>query len=294
MYLIAGATGLVGSTVARGLRERGAAVRALLRGDPARASFEPLARAGVQATSGDLTLPETLEEACAGVTTIVCTATSMPAAGGDALQRVDHAGVLALIEAAERARVRRFVYVSYSGGITFASPFASAKRACEARLQRSSMTTVVLRPSFFMQVWLGPHLGFDAANARARIYGDGTAPVRYVSAFDVAAFATAAAMRRETSNDVVEIGGTRAVTQVEVVQVFERLLGRSFTLDHVPTAALESQYKSEDPLQKTLASLMLAVATGDAVPAALASAERYGVSLTSIEDFAKSAVAASH
>jgi len=43
------------------------------------------------------------------------------------------------------------------------------------------MESVVLRPSIFMEVWLGPHLGFDIANAKARIYGDGTAKVSYVS-----------------------------------------------------------------------------------------------------------------
>jgi len=293
MYLVVGATGLVGGAVARRLRERGVPVRALLRGDPARPAAVELVRAGVQAASGDLALPATLDNACASATAIVCTATSMPAAGGDALQRIDHDGVLALIDAAERARVTRFVYLSYSGGITTDSPLARAKRACEARLLRSSMTAIVLRPSCFMEVWLGPHLGFDAANARARIYGEGTGRVRYVSASDVAAFATAAATS-DSSDDVVEIGGPRAVSQLDVVQVFERLTGRRFTLDYVPGAALAAQHRSDDPLQKTFASLMLAVAAGDAVPAALASAERYGVPLTSIEDFAKSVVQALH
>jgi NADH dehydrogenase len=290
MYLIVGATGLVGGAVTRTLRERGEDVRALLRGDPTRPAAASLARAGVQFVSGDLSEPASLDGACAGVQTVVCTATSMPAAGGDALQRIDLDGVTALIDAAERAHVARFVYLSYSGGITIDSPLARAKRTCEARLSSSAMQTIVLRPTCFMEVWLGPHLGFDAQNARARIYGDGTQGMRYVSALDVAAFAIAAATHLDPLRDVVEIGGPEAVTQLEVVRIFERRMGRSFALEHVPSAALEAQYRSDDPLQKTFASLMLACANGDPVPAALASAERYGVTLTPVETFARRVV----
>jgi len=169
MDLVVGATGLVGGAVTRALRERGGDVRALLRGDSTRQPAGELARSGVELVPGDLADPDSLDPACADVRTIVCTATSMPVAGGDALQKIDHDGVLALIAAAERAQVSRFVYLSYSGGITLDSPLARAKRACEARLLRSTMDAVVLRPSCFMEVWLGPHLGMDAVNARARV-----------------------------------------------------------------------------------------------------------------------------
>jgi uncharacterized protein YbjT (DUF2867 family) len=291
MDLIAGATGLVGGAVTRALRERGRDVRALLRGDPTRPGAQELTRLGVQLARGDLADPASLEAACAGVQSVVCTATSMPAAGGDALRRIDHDGVLALIDAAERAHVARFVYVSYSGGITRDSPLAHAKRACEARLLRSAMEAIVLRPTCFMEVWLGPHLGFDAANARARLYGEGTRGMRYVSAFDVAEFATAAVTRSESSRDVVEIGGPTAVTQLEVVRIFEARSGRRFEIEHVPAAALDAQYQADDPLMKTFAALMLACADGDPVPDALESAERYAVTLTSIEQFASTVLA---
>jgi len=113
-----------------------------------------------------------------------------------------------------------------------------------------------------------------------------------VSAFDVAAFALAAATRPDPESDVVEIGGPRAVSQLDVVRIFEERAGRRYEIEHVPVEALEAQYQSDDPLQKTFASLMLACARGDPVPAALESAARYAVSLTSIEDFATRVLAA--
>lgn len=286
MHLVVGATGLVGGTIAGLLRRRGDEVRAMLRGGVAHAMSGSLVQAGTEVVPGEVGDWPAMEAACRGVDTVVCTVSSMPAAGGDALQRVDHDGVLALVDAAERTGVRRFVYTSFSGNIETDSPLRSAKRACEARLARSRMESVVLRPSYFMQVWLGPHLGFDVAAGRVRIYGEGTAPVSYVSAMDVAAFGAAAATAPGVLRDVVQIGGPQAVTQLGAVALFERLTGRSFAIEHVPLAALEAQHRSPDPLQKSFAALMIGCALGDAIPEAHDNARRYGVKLTELERYA--------
>ena len=286
MYLVVGATGLVGRAVAQQLRKQACEVRALLRGGVAHAEARSLALAGVDIVAGDLRDPLAVAEACTGVDTIICTATSMPAAGGDALQRVDQDGVLGLIAAAERAGVRRFVYTSFSANIRVDSPLTSAKRSCEARLAASPIQSVILQPSFFMEVWLGPYLGFDASRAHARIYGDGKAGVSYVSALDVAAFAVSAATAPGELRDVIHIGGPEPVAQLDVVAVFERTSGRSFSREHVPLQALEMQHLSADPLQKSLAALMMAYALGDPVAMARQTADRYGVQLTTVEDYA--------
>jgi uncharacterized protein YbjT (DUF2867 family) len=286
MDLVVGATGFVGGAVARQLCARGRAVRALVRGGVGRKEAGPLVSAGAALVDGDLTDPASIARACQGIETVVCTVTAMPNAGGDALQRIDHDGVLGLIGEAERAGVRRFVYTSYSGNIRVDSPLERAKRACEARLASSAMESVVLRPSIFMEVWLGPHLGFDVANARARVYGEGTAKVSYVSGADVAAFAVAAAGRPGELREVVQIGGPEPASQLEVVALFEQTLGRRFTLEHVPMAALEAQHQSPDPLQKTFAALSIGYARGDVIAEARENAERYGVTLTSLSDYA--------
>ncbi len=285
--LVVGATGLVGADAAQRLRRLGREVRALVRGDLERPALRSLSQAGVRLLAGDLRDPAAIAQACANIETIVCTATAMPHASGDALQQVDHDGVLALIAAAEQAGVRRFVYTSYSGNIQTDSPLARAKRDCEARLARSSMESAVLRPSFFMQVWLGPHLGFDVRQGKVRIFGDGSAPVSYVHAGDVAAFAVAAATRPGELREVVDVGGPVAVSQLEAVAIFERLTGRTFERQHVPMAALEAQHRSADPLQQTFAALMIACSLGDPMPDAQKVARRLGVSLTSLEDYVR-------
>jgi uncharacterized protein YbjT (DUF2867 family) len=291
--LVVGATGQVGGAAALRLKESGCNVRALVRGDMARPAAVALTQAGVELIPGDLGDEASLRRALSGMSAVVCTVTAMPNAGGDALQRVDHDGVLALIDAARQAGVRRFVYTSYSGNIQTDSPLARAKRACEARLASiDAMESLILRPSYFMEVWLGPHVGIDVRQGRARIFGAGSAPVSYVSAPDVAAFAAAAAMRQGNLREVLEIGGPEAVSQLEAVALFERLSGRPFEREHVPMAALEQQHRSDDPLQQTFAALMIAFALGDAIPGAQEVARRYGVRLTALEEYARQALLA--
>ncbi len=286
MDLVVGGTGFVGGLAARRLCQRGRSVRALVRGGPNRSEAKPLIDAGANVVDGDLTRPESIARACEGVECVVCTVTAMPNAGGDALQRIDHDGALGLIREAERAGARRFVYISFSGNIQVDSPLVRAKRACESQLASSRMEYVSLRPSYFMEVWLGPHLGFDAANARARIFGDGNAKISYVSGVDVAAYVASATTMPGTPREAVEVGGPEAASQLEVVALFERTLGRRFAVEHVPLAALEAQYSTDDPLQKTFAALSIAYAHGDAIPEARTNAGRFGVTLSSLADYA--------
>jgi len=289
MDLVVGATGIVGKRIAVKLREKGRKVRAIVRGGAARAEAQELTGAAIEIVDADLTKPGSLPAACAGIDNVVCTATSMPHGRDDGLRRVDHDGVLALIEAADRAKVKKFVYTSYSGNIRYDSPLETAKRDCENRLLASSMQAVVLRPSYFMEAWLSPALGFDPAKASARIYGSGQAKVSYISAHDVAEFAVAAVAMSEGDRAVIlELGGPEALSQLDAVRVFEKKLGKKFTLDFVPIEALEGQYRSSDPLQKTFGALMLGYAKGDVIRESRANADRYGVRLRSVADYATS------
>lgn len=286
MDLVVGGTGFVGKRISLRLREMGHKVRTVVRGGTARAEAKELIEAGLEVVDGELTKPETLALPCTGIKTVVCTATSMPHGRDDGLRRVDRDGVLALIETAQRVGVKKFVYTSYSGNIREESPLETAKRDCEKRLQASSMQTVILRPSYFMEAWLSPMLGFDPVKGSARIYGSGQSKVSYISAFDVAEFAVAAAVRSASGHEVLEMGGPEALSQLEVVRIFEGRLHKKLSLDFVFLDALQQQHRSPDPLQKTFAALMLAYAKGDEIHASRANAKRYGIRLRSVADYA--------
>lgn len=284
--LVAGATGFVGKQIALSLKRNGQDVRALVRGGAQSPRATELLSAHVQVVDGDVREPATLAKACENIDAVVCTVTTMPHGTDDGLRRVDRDGVLALMDAAERAGAGKFVYTSYSGNLRVASPLETAKRDCEARLLGSRMNAVVLRPSYFMEVWLGPHLGVDPGNGSVRIYGSGEGKVSYISGFDVATIAAATVQHDTGKQAILELGGPEALSQLDAVRIFERVLGVSCRLDFVPVDVLRTQYASSDPLQKTFAALMLNYDAGDVIPGAVELAGEYGVPLRSVADYA--------
>jgi NADH dehydrogenase len=275
--LVVGATGFVGGEIARKLAVQKHKVAGLVRGGSAHSKI----------IAGDLCNSETLVHALKNAETVVCTATSMPSATDNGLQKIDHDGTLTLIELAERQGVKKFVYVSYSANICEESPLETAKRECEHRLLASRMEAVILRPSYFMEMWLSPALGFDPANGSARIYGSGDAKVSYISAMNVADFGVVAALRQYAEeNTILEVGGSEPFSQLEVVRIFEEALNKKFKVTHVPTESLQTQHRSSDPLQKTFGALMLAYSEGDVVKQAAETARQHGVELHSVAEYA--------
>jgi NADH dehydrogenase len=285
--LVVGGTGRVGGGTVRRLRDANQPVSVLVRGGDRHPKAAALRAVGATILDGDLTDPASFEEACDEADVVICTATSMPTGANDGLRRVDREGTLSLIDTAEAANVERFVYVSYSGNLREASPLDTAKRDCERRLVAGNMTTVILRPSYFMEVWLSPALGFDAPGGSARIYGTGDARVSYVSAHNVADFAAEAAGHRFPGrHTVIEIGGPAAISQHDAVGIFETALDRRIAVEHVPVDAIKSQRRSNDPVQQAFAALMLGYAKGDVVGGASAVAADHGIELRSVEDYA--------
>jgi len=266
MNLIAGATGMLGSEICRLLREQGKAVRALVRSTSNPETLTCLRNSGAEIVQGDLKDPASLEAACRGATAVISTASStISRQSGDSIDSVDRQGQLNLIEAAEKAGVKQFILVSFPR-IDISFPLQSAKRAVEERLQRSRMTYTILQPTCFMEVWLGPALGFDPAHGTAQIYGAGRNKVSWISFQDVAQFAVAALGNDRASKTVIKLGGPDALSPLEVVQIAERLTGKTVTVQHVPEDALRAQLgAATDPLQQSFAALMLYYALGDAV-----------------------------
>jgi len=266
MNLIVGATGLLGNQICTLLADRGKPVRALARTTSNPDKVARLRNIGAEIVPGDLKNPQSLVAACRGAQAVISTASStLSRQEGDSIESVDRQGQLNLIEAAEAAGVEHFVLISFpNAGIEF--PLQSAKREVEERLRRSRMTHTILQPTFFMEVWLSPALGFDAANGTAQIYGDGHNKVSWISFQDVARFAVAALDNPRATNVTVQLGGPEALSPLEVVQAVERSTGNRVTVQHVPEAALRAQYDgATDSLQRSFAGLMLYYAGGDVI-----------------------------
>lgn len=267
MILVVGSTGFLGSDVVRRLTASGKQVRALVRAssDPAKRAL--LEASGATLVEGDLKDPASLRAACAGVDTVISTASAtVSRASGDSVDSVDRQGQLHLVDAAESAGVRHVVYVSVSGNNIDRFALLEAKRGVEERLRAGKAKFTIIRASFFMEVWLSPMLGFDPAGGRVRIYGTGDQPISMISVPDVAAYVVGCVENAAAENQTIELGGPEPTTYNAVVEMYEKALGRSIAREHVPAAALEAQFAAAvDPMEKTFAALMLAAARGDVI-----------------------------
>lgn len=286
MVLVVGATGLVGSEICQRLMARGERVRALVRTTSSEQKVESLRLSGVELCVGDLKDSKSISAACDGMDSVISTASStLSRQAGDSIESVDADGQLNLVNAAKDAGVGRFLFVSFrrTPGLSF--PLADAKSKVESAIRNLNFT--VVQASWFMEVWLSPALGFDYANAAARIYGSGAKAVSWVSFRDVAEICAVALRHPAAERQTIEFGGPEALTPLEVVARFEKISGRSFVLEHVPEQSLLAQFEAAtDSMQKSFAALMLGCLHGDAMNMAPI-VDTYGIKLTSVDEYVR-------
>ena len=266
MNLIVGATGLVGGEICRRMAANRKPVRAMVRptGDASR--IDELRAAGAELAMGDLKDPASILAACAGATAVLSTASSMLwRQPGDTIEGVDRMGQLQLIEAAKSAGVKHFVYLSFS---PIAEDFGlqRAKREVERALIASGMTYTILRPTFFMEIWLSAALGFDVAARRARIFGTGENPISWISFPNVAEFAVRSIDTPAARNATFTLGGPEALAPLEVVRIFEEVGGAPFTVEFVMESVLRAgKASARRALDEAFAALSLGYAHGEAI-----------------------------
>jgi len=287
MILVAGATGALGGEICRRLVARHQPVRALVRATSDLDKVEALRALGCTIVVGDLKHRPSLDKACEDVDAVISTVSSIGTAKpGDSFEATDERGTLNLIAAAKAANADRFVYISFDTDSVPDSPLRNAKVKVEEALRASSMTYTILQPSYFMESWLGPHLGVDVANARAQIFGSGDRKMDYVSRYDVAELVVQSLTNEAARNATIRFGGPKAVTQREAIRALERAAGRTFQVEEIPERALEAQWAgATDPMQRTFAALMLAAARGHESPTGNV-LEKFLIKMTTVEEFA--------
>ena len=286
MILVVGATGMVGSEICRLLASQGMPVRAMVRESSEPAKVNRLKDLGAKIVKGTLCDPNSLKAACQGVEAVICTVSAMPFCykpGVNDIQSVDLEGVNNLIDAAKASGVKQFIYTSFSGNLDRDFPLRNAKRAVEKHLKESGLVYTILRPSMFMEVWLSPAVGFDAANAKASIYGTGDQPIAWITTPDVARFAVESLTNPAARNAMLELGGPQNLSPHQVIKLYEAAKGKTFEVTHVPPEALQGQYDgAADPMQKSFIGLMLCYAAGDPIEMA-GTQKAFGFPLTPVQ-----------
>ena len=264
MILVVGATGLLGSEICRRLRGQGAAVRGLVRRTANPERLEIVREAGVEPAWGDLKDPESLRTACQGIDVVISTASStLSRQPGDSIETVDHLGQLALIGAAREAGVGHFTLIGMPRRRARSSPLTRAKDDAERTVIDSGIPFTILAANVLMEVWLSPAVGFDFPNRKVMIFGEGRAPISWVSFRDVADFAVRSHQTPAARNRILEVGGPQDLSPVEVVGIFEQIAGAAFERHFAAEEDLIGRAESAtDPLVETFAKLQLELVHG--------------------------------
>jgi uncharacterized protein YbjT (DUF2867 family) len=287
MILIVGVTGVLGRETARQLKATGYRVRGLTRTPDRAADLKEL---GVEIVQGDLIDSASLRKACQGVDAVLASAHSLMGTGKYKSEAVDDEGHRALIDAAKKAGVKQFAYISIMG----ASPnhpvdFIRTKAKLESYLKASRLSYAILCPTAFMEWHAHNLLGASILNrGKTTIYGSGNNPTNFVAARDVAHIAVIALTDPKLRNRTVEIGGCDNVTKNQVAEMYGRFSGIKPKVSHVPTGMMRVMAPLLYPFQPVVSRLMLMSVWGDTTnqtfdPSAMLS--EFPMNLTHIEDF---------
>lgn len=229
MNLVVGSTGLLGGAIANMLFARAFPVRVLTRSGATEL-------AGAEAVRGDLKDRASLDAACAGVTTVITTANSAQRGGDDNVSTVDLEGNEALIDAAKKAGVSQFIFVS-AAAVDEASPVPlfAAKARAERHLRNSGMNWTVIAPHVFMDVWFPMIIGSALASGKPiPLVAGGKSRHSFIAVQDVAAFAVASAGNPAAMNRRLVLGGPEALSWTDIVAKASEIAGRPLETESIP------------------------------------------------------------
>jgi uncharacterized protein YbjT (DUF2867 family) len=224
--LVTGASGFVGSYVVPELIGHGHRVVALVRSDDAGRTvlgrLGPQERLAVELRTGDVTKPESLGPALAGVDAVVhLVAIPRDRDGGATLRLVNTEGTRNVVVAMHDAGVRRLVHHGAMG--VEDDPdlhYASSKAKAEALVRESGLAWTILKPSL---QW-GERDGFFNILAGLVRISPGVVPVpgsgdsrfQPIAALDVARVTARSLAMPETVGQAYELGGPRYWTYREI------------------------------------------------------------------------------
>ena len=233
MIVVAGGSGTLGSLLVPLLIARGEPVRVVTR-DPDAAARK---LSGVEFVAGDVTRPEDARRAVEGARVVVSAITGFASPAG--LQAVDVEGNRILADAAARAGVEQLVLLSIAqASADHPIELFRAKFAAEQAVRASGVGWTIIRPTAYLETWLGLIGGPLVTKGKTLVFGRGRNPINFVSALDVARLVDLAIADPSFRGKVVEVPGPENLTVNQLVEIVETACGRSGRVSHTPRAVM--------------------------------------------------------
>lgn len=259
--LIVGATGHVGSQVAKLLLQKGCPVRVMVRREGTSIHG---ATGDLQYVLGDLSDPASLRRAVTDVDIIVSSANSIIPSGKTlSVKRINDSGYENLITAAEEAGVQQFVQSSVpKHPMEQTVPELAGKRLIEQRLQSSPIASTIIRNPAFMDVWLvmsgarqligpDPHATTRRPYNFMRVWQSITGDLVkkhgillapggsqqgsvFISTRDAAQMMAGTVGHQNAFNRIIEAGGPEWITWAEVAELLAKKIDRNVRTLPIP------------------------------------------------------------
>jgi NADH dehydrogenase len=208
--------------------------------------------------------PSAVAHAVAGARTVVSAITGFGPARDGSPRSVDWEGNANLIRAAKAAGVEHFVLLS----ICQAAPdhpieLFRMKHRAEEELRASGLAWTIIRPTAYMETWLGI-LGAPLIDTGStRIFGGGKNPINFVSADDVARFVDLAITDQGMRGATIEVGGPANISMNALVETFQSLTGAQGKVGHVPLPMMRVMSAVMKPINPSMAGLVGAAVVMD-------------------------------
>lgn len=231
--LVIGGTGTLGRQIVRQALDEGYQVKCLVR-DFRRSAF--LKDWGAELIYGDLSIPSTLPKALTGVKVIIDSAT-IRSTSSYTSETIDWRGKLALLEAAKLMGIRKFVYFSVLNASKNPSiPLIDLKLRIENELEKSGLNYTIFQCSGFFQGLISQYALPVLENETIWLSGD-SAPVAYLDTQDAAKAVINSLNNSSYDSKTVSLIGEKFWTPKEIIQLCERLSGKTANISYIPVFA---------------------------------------------------------
>lgn len=238
LVAVTGASGFVGGHIVERLLRRDYALRVLAR-DGARAGW--MRDRGVEVVVGDLASPEALDQLVSGASAVIHLVGIIEEIGRQTFERVHVEGTRAMLAAARKAGVPRFVHMSALGAREEpgATAYHRSKARGEALVRESGIPAAIMRPAIIAAP------GNEVLRMLVRmlrfapvipVIGDGRYKLQLVAADDVAEAFTLAVERPQLQGSF-DLAGKEALTYHELLDALEAALRVKRPRISIPVAA---------------------------------------------------------